>query len=304
MRRKILLLIAAGGIVNLIIAIYCIPLYRGPFAILGQLGVVLIGVLFTKFYCAIVLLACKFCNKYSVFISMIFVLAMGIGYYNFIMSDVNPKPLTEEQLIKNAIKRAKEHKKEASKLLKEAELFVPNDEIIAKDKGILEEAFRSICDSIQCDFILYSQCYQHFISVLTYYQYYSNRTEHYSGLVLFCEKEENTINVYNYTSPLDQYGGISREGYLHRAILHMKNSMGYHNGLSSKYTLKTDEFLEYPHPLKKAFWQDKYFFSIISIQGENYLRYQTELRYNHSNGKHEYIPRPVYRIISIDSISK
>jgi len=339
------IIFVAGGIVNLIIAIYYIQSigYTAEFAgALIKLGnkitVVFIGIVFTSFFCLAVHLIHKYWNKYTVFISLILVGAMGVGYYNTCMSIINPKPLTEEQLIKNAIKRATEDKKEATKLLKEADLFMPDKKIIARDKLILEQSlknlllsfseqsefypeindsdrlshinellsshyrnadttgFRMITDSLQCDLILYSPNYQHFISVLSYYEHRSNRTEHYNGMVLFCERKEDAIDVYSYTNPLDQYGGYSREGFLHRAILHMASSMGYHNGLSSKYTLNTNEFLEYPHPLKKDFWQDKYFFSVISIQDENYFRYQTELRYNHPDNKHKYATRPVYKI--------
>lgn len=341
-----IIIFVIGFIVNLIIAIYCIQSIRycSEFATalinLGnKIAIIFIGIVFTSLFCLAVHFIHKYLSKYiilAVFISLILVGAMGIAYYNTCMSIINPKPLTEKQLIKNAIKREEEDKREATKLLKEAELFVPDKKIMASDKNILEQSiknlllsfseqsefsaemndsvrlfhinnllsrhyrnadtadFRIISDSLQCDFVLYSPDYQHFISVLTYYQHYPNTINHYNGMVLLCERKENAIDVYSYTNPLNQYGWYSREDFLHRAIFHMKSSMGYHNGLDSRYTFKTDEFLEYPHPLKRDFWQDKYFFSVISIQGENYLRYQTYIGYNFS--KPEYVVRPMYKI--------
>jgi len=336
---------AIGFIVNLIIAVYCIQSikytseFAGALINLGnKIAIIIIGVAFASFFCLVVHLMHKYWNRIYVFISLILLGVMSVGYYNTCMSIINPKPPTEKQLVKNAIKRTKEDEKEATKLLNVADLFVPNEKIIASDKNTLEQglknlllsfreqsefyiemsdsvrlfhvnnllsmnyynadttAFRMIADSLQCDFIIYSPNYQHFISVLTYFENYENRTEQYNGLVLFCERKDNAIDVYSYTNPLNQYGGYTRKGYLYRAILHMANSMGYHNGLSSKYTLNTDKFLEYPHPLKKDFWQDKYFFSVISIQDEKYLRYQTELRYDFSDSTYKYVTRPMYKI--------
>jgi hypothetical protein len=333
-------------IINLIIAFYCFQSIRYTSEFAGwlinlgtKIKIIFIGVVFSFISSLVVRLICKYVNnETNVFLfSIVLAGTINIGYYNINISIINPKPLTEKQLIKSAIKSAKENKKEATKLLKKAELFVPNEKIIESDKNTLGQgiknlllsfneqskfypemsdslklshinellsmnyrkadtiSFQMIADSLQCDFILYSLNYQHFIAVSTYYRYYEDRISNYNGLVLFCERKEDAIDVYSYTHPVSQSRGYTREEFLYMAILHMGH-MG-HYSLSSKY-LKTDDFLEYPHPLKKDFWHDKYFFSVVTIEDKNYLRYQTTLDrgYNRSKGKYEYVVRPMYKI--------
>jgi hypothetical protein len=247
------------------------------------------------------------------------------------MSIIRPKPPTIEEEINRIKKNAEVVKKEAQKTLQNAILFYPDKKIVLEDQNKLIHGikslfssfdegakndehmsdsvrlslindllshnyrepdtvgFHSIRNSIQCEFIMYSPSCQHFIAILTH----KNTTpsfdiNYYNGMVLFCEKKDCGIDVYPYSHPVSQYDKYTREIYTNEVISSHFNYMG-------NYFLKTEEYQEHLHPMKKGFWQDKFFFDTITIENKKYLRYQTSRKYR-STKNHGYMPRPMYQI--------
>ena len=311
-----------GALINVVIAIYCFQFLGSGGCVATSLTrfgnsikIIVIGIAFVYFLSLLLRWIYKYWNNiYISIMSWTLMLAMSFAYGYICMSIV--RPLAE--------KNAKKTEKVAKKMLKGADLFLPDEEFVLRDKNALKQGvkylllsfneksgyfadmndslrffyinellgrdhnFRNITnldieitsEKLQCDFILYSPDYQHFFAVLTYGKHF-----YHNGLILFCKREEETIDIYSYADCYSQYN-LSGKDYLFGAITSDFNIR----------TLKTDEFSEYPHPFKKDFWYDKYFFSVITIQDENYLRYQTKLWYNRSEDKYEYAARPMFRI--------
>ena len=152
--------------------------------------------------------------------------------------------------------------------------------------------FHYIRDSLLCDFMSYSPDCKHFIAILT-----SKRNSpsydiyYYLGMVLFCEKKDDAIDVYSHTT--SQYGEYSREIYTNDVILRYFQNMGRYFLDSESYKKQSRNILRKirAHPQ-----DEKLLFDTIVIQNKKYLRYQTESTMDYSTNTDIYSVRPVFTI--------
>lgn len=262
--------------------------------------------------------------------TLLLVFSLSLNY-SISSSIACPVPYTKEEQITISKERIKQDKEETNKMLKKAELFLPDNETITYDKNKIILGIKKLLsfegqsselkkskDSVNLIHIneLFEKNYSspdistfktisdsldcRFIS-------YSPNYKHFIAILTYkTDTSEFDLNYYNGLVLFceKKNNKIFVFSYSHPVSqynTYTKDEFLYdvilnHFFVMGEYTLEIGGFKKHPHPFKKEFWQSKYFFSIIKIDNENYFRYQTELGYNYKTSKNEYIKRGVYVI--------
>jgi hypothetical protein len=305
---------AVGVIVNLIIAICCIlsvP-HKGEFAsaLLGlgeKIEIAFIGIVFTFGFFLIVHLVCKYWNNYSVFVSMILVVAMNIGYLSISMSIVSPKQYTEAEIKTKQQKKLNEMIKKGDKMLAKSENKIIDHVIISEDSvaiisyfnHFLDSAFYRYSDSIKLE---YSSTFHHFFNRNLIRRPYGRvemifndiETNKYRQII----KNNLSIDLFSYSpdkrklfiimtynvgyeqieaNALALIGERNEDQIILYKFRGFRNDYGVMNKQYALYEIITsfeDKANNY-NPLKKSFWDGRWYEKVRINKTEKY-RYQLD----------------------------
>lgn len=286
-----------------------------------MIKILFICIVISSLYLLIITKLNQYKIKYKVIISISLLIIFYFINYNINYSIIFPKPISKEKQISKRIKKIEENKEKALIRLKTADIYRPSDRIVKKDKSILingikkhlsinnfkgdslkkiydffsadSTGFKSIYNSIDCPFIIYSPNHKFFIAIITFKRPFKHSDlDSFNGTKLMCKRNKDSLEIYS-TCNNNNWNYYTKDAYLYET-LSAQNFMGYCPELRNE----KNEII--PDVFEKKFWNSSFYFKKINVNNQLLYRFQTEEVYEYDKKIYQYIEKTKL-VIQIDT---